>query len=289
MNADVFRENGEATRVLVLPSWREADSQISAGCSTRLGGVSGGAMASLNCGLHVGDEPDRVLENRRRVAQCAGFPFDAWTCAEQVHGGEALAVAREHRGKGRKSMDDAIAGKDALVTNEAGVMLAAVFADCVPLYFFDPVRRAVGLAHAGWRGTACNIAKAAVEAMNRAYGSEAEHMLAAIGPAIGPCCYEVDRAVIDRMAAALNRDMDGGEARAALRLAVEDKGSGRFMLDLKELNRQFMIKAGILPTRIECSERCTSCQNDLLFSHRRQRGNTGRMAAWIGLKAEVNE
>lgn len=254
-----------------IDRWMDKFDGLSVGFTSRLGGVSQQPMDSLNCALHVGDRIEDVISNRRLLAAHAGFAFDAWTCAEQVHGNLIRKVSKHDKGAGKYSRDQAIQDTDALISNEIGVMLTAFFADCVPLYFIDPVHRAIGLAHAGWKGTALHMAERTIEAMYREFGSRPTDMLAAIGPSIGVCCYEVNNMVIEQL---------DGE-----RPAKQD--NGRYMLDLKETNRQFMIRAGILPTNIEISEWCTSCNTDLFYSHRAENGQTGRMTAWIGWKAEV--
>lgn len=258
--------------VLFLDAWRSFSPSIRAGFSTRNGGVSGGRFASMNCGLHVGDDQSDVVTNRTRLAQAAGFDFDAWTNAEQVHGHRVVQVTAAMRGKGRAALEDSIPGADALVTDVPGVMLAAFFADCVPLYFYDPQHDAVGLAHAGWKGTVLGIAETTVREMQRLYGSNPAQLRAAIGPSIGACCYEVSSLVADHV-----REIDGGAA------SLHPKNESKYWLDLKQLNRHIMIKAGIVPSHIELSMLCTGCRTDLFFSHRLEAGKTGRMAAWIGI------
>lgn len=251
---------------LAVSAWLDKPG-VRAGISLREGGVSAPPRDSLNCALHVGDEPDRVLENRRRLSRAAGFAPEDWTCGEQVHGSRVEVVTAADRGAGRLDRETAFADTDALITREPGVMLAAFFADCVPLIFYDPENRAAGIAHAGWRGTARNVAAETVKAMGEQFGTRPENLLAAIGPSIGPCCYEVDDTVVRQIGI----------------ISPDRKANGRYMLDLKEANRQFMIKAGLGPNHIEVSGYCTCCRTDLFFSHRGEGGTTGRMAAFIGI------
>jgi len=262
-------ENGAA--LFHWRAWEEEYPWLSAGFSSRLGGVSGEPWGGLNCGLHVGDRDDDVAENRRRVAEAAGFDFRRWTCAEQTHGVDVAAVAEADAGAGRVSRADALQSKDALVTNAPGVMLNAFYADCVPIWFVDPARRAVGIAHAGWRGAVRDVAGETVRAMRRLYGSEPAELLAAIGPSIRGCCYEVD----DGVARYIPQDSESIKASSS---------PGRYMLDLAIFNRQKLTEAGILPNRIELTQYCTSCRTDLFFSHRKENGRTGRMTAWIARK-----
>lgn len=273
-----FLPSAKEPSLFLLP--RLSIEGVTAGFTGRAGGVSGEPWASFNMGLHVGDSDEHVVRNRERLTETLGWPFEAFTCAEQVHGNRVYCVTEKDRGRGRQSLDDAIAGCDGIMTDVPGVLLVSFYADCVPLYFYDPVRRAAALAHAGWRGTAGKIAEATARAMHEAYGSRPDQLLAAIGPSIGGCCYEVDGPVIGEM----NRVMEElALPEAARRVCMKELENGKAALDLKEINRQIMIKAGILPSRIEMSTWCTGCRTDLFYSHRMESGRTGRMASWIGI------
>ncbi|MFD3258515.1 peptidoglycan editing factor PgeF [Paenibacillus lentus] len=262
----------------ILESWSEALPGLSAGFSGRNGGVGNSPYDELNLAYHVGDEPMDVLENRRILAKSLDFEPTAWTCGEQVHGTHVAVVEKADKGKGYLDREGAFQNTDGLVTNVPGILLTSFYADCVPLYFLDPVRKAVGLAHAGWKGTVGLIASAVIKTLEQEFGSRSEDILAAIGPSIGDCCYEVDEAVMSQVREGLAE----GEDIAAF--ASPSVNPGRCMLNLKELNRIIMIKAGILPTHIECTTWCTSCHPDKFFSYRKQNGTTGRMASWIGMK-----
>ncbi|UHA74116.1 peptidoglycan editing factor PgeF [Paenibacillus sp. 481] len=263
--------------LLVLEQWTHTMPGLSAGFTTRLGGVSDGACTSLNCALHVHDDPAAVINNRKRVATACGLPFEAWTCAEQVHGNHVYPVTLEDRGKGRAVREQAIQDADALITDLADVMLTSFYADCVPLLFVDPVTRVTGLAHAGWKGTVSQIAARTVQQMQDVYGCNPDHIHAAIGPSIGSCCYEVDERVIKEVCHVL------GHANESVHASVlQPTTTGHAMLDLRELNRHLLIEAGILAINIECTKLCTGCRTDLFFSHRVENGNTGRMMSWIG-------
>lgn len=308
MDAETAEAAETAPALLALRPWR-VFAGLDAGFTTRCGGVSREPWDSLNTALHVGDDPADVIRNRQRIAKCLGWPFEAWTCAEQVHGDRVWRVTAADRGKGRWRREDAVAEADALITDVPGVLLVMYYADCVPLYFYDPDTPAIGLAHAGWKGTALDIAGKTVRAMAEAFGSRPERMYAAIGPSIGPCCYEVDEPVLDRLlplAERLREAGDGGRgadgadgADDADRATGQPTGkatgaddtalvrpthAGHAAVNLKEFNRRLMMKAGILPSRIEISTWCTGCRTGLFFSHRRDKGKTGRMAAWLGLK-----
>ncbi len=237
--------------------------------SDRYGGVSRPPFASLNVGLHVGDDAAAVQENRRRLCRALGIDQEALVAARQVHGATVAVVDGDDRGRGAFALSDAVPGADALVTDAPGVVLLALFADCVPVFLFDPVRRTVGLAHAGWKGTAGGIARRAVQTLHDAFGSSPSDCHAAVGPAIGPCCYEV------------GEDVAGvfGDAGAD----IVTRHGPRFRLDLWEANRRQLEAAGVPRENITVARLCTRCMRDTFFSHRGDGGRTGRMAAVIGL------
>ena len=272
--------DSEAERFEIEP-WKERWKGMTAGFTGRNGGISQHPYDSLNMAFHVGDAPEDVIKNRERLASDVGFQLEDWTCGEQVHSSNVAIVRADDKGKGSRDRESAFQDTDGLLTNVPGVLLASYYADCVPLYFHDPVNKVVGLAHAGWKGTVASIAVRMIECMEDTYGSRREDIHTAIGPSIGSCCYEVDDRVMshvyDLEKAILGNEQDGN-------CFYTTKSDGKSMLNLKEMNRQIMIKAGILPSHIECTSWCTSCSNDLFFSYRKDGGTTGRMASWIGLK-----
>ncbi|OXS62429.1 multicopper polyphenol oxidase [Cohnella sp. CIP 111063] len=261
-------EKGQPSSLFMLQIWCGTDDGLTAGFTTRRAG---------NVALHVGDDPLAVVSNRETMAESLGWDFAAFTCAEQVHGNDVYVVKTEDIGRGRTSRETAIADTDAMITNKPDVLLAMFYADCVPLYFHDPVTGAMGLAHAGWKGTVSEIAVKTVEKMREIYGVRPENMRAAIGPSIGDCCYEVDESVLKHVRPLLDTSTE--------EIVRPNEIGDRAQLNLKHLNRQLMIKAGILPSRIEISSWCTSCRTDLLFSHRKEKGATGRMMSWLGRKS----
>jgi len=263
----MHKQNDRPSSLFLLQPWCETDG-LTAGLTARNAG---------NVALHVGDDPRSVIANREAVTSSLDWPFAAFTCAEQVHGNDVYVVTAEDAGRGRDSREKAIPNADAMVTNEPDVLLAMFYADCVPLYFYDPVTGAIGLAHAGWKGTVSEIAVKTVEKMGAVYGSRPENIRAAIGPSIGDCCYEVDESVLIHVRPLLDFSME--------EVVKPNESGDRAQLNLKHLNRQLMIKAGIMPSRIEMSSWCTSCHTDLLFSHRREKGKTGRMMSWLGKKS----
>ncbi len=186
-------------------------------------------------------------------------------------------MTTDHGGKGTTDYQSAIAGTDGLYTEEARLLLALCFADCVPLYFMAPKHGMIGLAHAGWKGTVKNIAGEMVRLWHECEQIPLEDIYVVIGPSIGACCYIVDDRVITRV----DRVLEGEE-----KLPYKQVSIGQYALDLKELNKVLLIKAGIHEEHIDVSGYCTSCADHLFFSHRRDQGKTGRMMAFIGRKEE---
>jgi YfiH family protein len=284
MEPFVLDSRPDEPALFYLRRWMHDHAGLTAGFTSRLGGVSKNHFDSLNCGLHVADEDDDVIANRRLVADTVGMPLESWVYGEQVHGSRVAVIAEHDKGRGTVARVTEIKETDAFVTDVPGISLAAMYADCVPLLFFDPVRQAVGLAHAGWKGSVARIAANTIERMTAVYGSRPTDLLAAIGPSIGPCCYEIDKTLADRVTALIQAD--GLEGQEGPDHILRQSDGGKYRLDLQGLNRQIMIKAGIDPSNIEVSKLCTSCRTDLLFSHRREQGKTGRMIAWIGLTTD---
>jgi len=259
--------------LLKLQSWCASEG-ITAGFTTR---------HANNTALHVGDDPTAVIANRKLIAERLGWPFEAWTCAEQVHGSHVQVITSANAGSGRYDRGSAIPDTDALVTNEPDILMVMFYADCVPLYFYDPVTQSLGLAHAGWKGTVADIAARTVETMSDVFGAKPANIRGAIGPSIGGCCYEVDEAVLQHVRPVMESLPDSRDSEWTQRI-ISPSRDGRAKLDLKLLNRHLMIKAGILPSRIEMTSWCTGCRTDLLYSHRMEQGKTGRMMSLLGRK-----
>jgi len=277
-------EMKDEQHLMFLERWIAQFPELTVGFTTRQGGVSEAPYASYNIGLHVGDQREAVLANRRQLTSSLGLPFEAWISAQQIHDNKVAIVTTEHCGRGSKEMETAIAGADALVTNDADVLLTSFYADCVPLYFYDPIQNVIALAHAGWKGTVNNIVYTTLQEMQQSFSCEVKDIRAAIGPSISSCCYEVDYPVIEKIKA-LWEDYQLPEEEYAV--AVQKSDERKAYINLKDVNRQLMIKAGILPTHIELSKWCTGCHQELFFSHRMENGQTGRMASWIGRARKV--
>ena len=243
--------------------------------STRVGGRSKPPYDSLNLGLHVGDDPDTVLENRAALCQALGIEPERPTIPEQVHGNAVAVVDASQRGAGAIVDDDALRGADAVVTNAPEVPLVVFVADCVAVSFFDPEQSAVGLAHAGWKGTVGRIAERTLAAMGEAFGSKPADVIVGVSPAIGPGHYEVGQDVVDAY-----RKEFGKEGSAVF---IQEDMHGTFYLDLWGANIWQLQSAGVAADHITSTEMCTACHPDLFYSHRHENGRTGRFAGLIML------
>ena len=237
---------------------------------SRIGGVSEGPFASLNLSFAVDDDAEKVHVNLSRMAAALRWDPDAMVSARQVHGREAVPVVRDMAGR------PDLPSCDALVTDEPGILLLLKFADCVPVTLWDPVRRVVGLAHAGWRGTIAGAPGAAIDLMVERYGSRASDILAGIGPSIGPCCYEVGPEV-ERLASHVF-------AGAGVLQRESDAGA---RLDLWTANSETLMRAGVVEENITVAGICTRCHSDLFFSHRAAGGQpAGRFGVVAGIRDE---
>ena len=239
------------------------------GFTTRHGGVSKGPFDSLNLGLHRGDDPENVAENRRRLASALGFDLDKLVLTHQTHSDIVRAVT----GKDAVGFDHRLYPEsDAIITNEPGVALWVFTADCTPVLLWDCVTGAVGAVHAGWRGTAASIVSKTVEKMETLYGCDPKNIHAAIGPNIGFCCFETDADVPEAMKTAFG---NGAEP------FIRQKGE-KYYVNLKELNALALRRAGV--EDIAISDQCTVCQCDRFWSHRVTKGIRGAQGAVIVCK-----
>ncbi|MCL6635619.1 MAG: peptidoglycan editing factor PgeF [Peptococcaceae bacterium] len=266
-------KTGGGVTVYAIPAFT-ATGLVAHGFTARGGGVSKGPYASLNMAFHVGDRPGHVLKNREIACGVLGIESRKLVAGKQVHGAGIRVVTREDAGRGADSDDSSLPDTDALITAEPGLPLASFYADCVPLFFLDPVRKVAALAHAGWRGTALRIGPETVQVMAGIFGTDPRECLAGIGPSIGPCCYEVDQALMKHFP----------DRFSANRAVAVSAGPGKWFFNLWEANRLNLLEAGLKPENITVAGLCTACRNADLFSYRAQQGVCGRMAALIMLK-----
>ena len=244
------------------------------GFSTRRGGVSPAPWDTLNLGPGRGDAPENVEENYRRFFAALDMDSAYPVLSRQVHRDDVRLCTAADAGKGL--IRDRDYDADALITAEKGLPLVVFSADCGIMLLYDPVHHAAGAVHAGWRGCAAGILEKTVQAMADTFGSDPAAMVAAVGPSIGPCCFETDDDVPEAMNAAL-----GAEAAPYL----ERRGI-KWHVDLAGLNRQWLLRAGLAPEHIDVCGLCTACRPDLFWSHRRLGRARGSMAAMIELRTE---
>ena len=213
----------------------------------------------------VGDDHQSVEANHDLIYQALGISRRDVATARQVHGSRVALVGLDGR-------DRVIPATDALVTDTPGVALLLRFADCLPVLLYDPVRRAIGLAHAGWKGSIKGIAGKTVSAMMEAFGSRPADIIAGLGPCIGPCCYQVGTEVVELVKASFNHWQG----------LIRSQGDGSFHFDLWETNRLQLVERGV--EEIEVTQLCTACRTDEFFSHRAEKGRTGRFAVILGMR-----
>lgn len=241
-----------------------------AGFTTRHEGVSRPPYNSLNLGSNTLDSSHNVEGNRSLLARSLGSTADRFLTVTQVHGTDLLVIDAPNAELSHFLKLEC----DGIVTNQPGIMIAVCVADCVPILLHDPVKKVVAALHAGWQGTAGNIARKGVEAMVTLFGSDKKDIQAAVGPYISACCYEVDRPVRDAFV----------KAGMAWELCAKEAGEGKWMLDLGAANRLLLSDAGLSSSQVQVSEHCVSCNQELFFSYRRDDGDTGRQVGFIMLE-----
>lgn len=242
--------------------------------STRIGGVSDGIFSSMNLSYTRGDRKEAVDENFRRIAEIMGAKISDFVFSDQTHTVNIRKVTAKDKGKGITAKKD-YADVDGLITDERGIILATFYADCVPLFLVDRKRRAIGLSHSGWRGTAGRIGEHTLHAMKDAFGTKPEDVSVGIGPSICKDCYEVGEDVAEAFAAQFPKEM--------LPKILFDKGGGKYFLDLWKANSYVFLSAGILEEQIHVTDICTCCNPDYLFSHRASGGKRGNLGAFLCL------
>lgn len=242
--------------------------------STRLGGVSTGDYSSLNLGLHVADESNKVIENRKLAAALLSGKIQDIVAGEQVHGSSIEVIKKENCGQGALDYETSLPKTDALITKEKNVILSSYYADCTPLFFLAPDIPAIGLAHAGWKGTVNKIGQKTVLEMKKKFDIKIERLLVGIGPHIGSCCYEVGEDVVKQLAKSFSDWQD----------LVTKQAVNKWKLDLNLANRIQLQAVGVKNKNIISSNLCTSCREDLFYSYRRDNGHTGRMASLIKIR-----
>lgn len=246
------------------------------GFSTRLGGVSSGVFASMNLGFGRGDQDENVRENFRRICDSIGIEQESLVFSDQTHETVVRRADAKDRGKGYLFPKD-YCGVDGHITDEPGVALLIYTADCVPLFFADRRKHAVGAVHSGWKGTVKKIAGCTVERMREEFGTSPEDLMVVIGPSIGPDCYEVSEDVAEQVRQAYPL----AETERILRSHIKTCEGQKYLLDLWTANRFALLEAGVPENNIISSGLCTMCRQDLFFTHRGSGGKRGSLAGII--------
>ena len=241
--------------------------------TTRAGGVSRGIYESLNLSFSRGDDAAAVFENYRRVAEALQTTPEAMVTSDQTHTTNVRYVGKEDQGKGIICPRD-YTDVDGMITNEPGVVLATFYADCVPLYFVDPIHHAIGLSHSGWRGTVERMGAVTIQKMTQHFGTDPKDLLCAIGPSICQSCYEVS----DDVAQAFMQAFPDHISQI-----LEDKQNGKYQLDLWKSNEIVLREAGVLKEHLAVTNICTCCNDKQLFSHRASKGKRGNLGAFLML------
>jgi len=267
---DIFQQAHPS--FLRIPSWEMINPSIVAGFTTRAGGYSDPPYDTFNVGLHVQDNYENIIKNRKKLAEILAFPLNNWIAAEQIHHANIQVIDHLDKGKGVYDYNTSIKGVDGLITNETGILCTMFFADCVPLYFYDPVTGYIGIAHAGWKGTTKKIAMKMVDELQR-LGVKSSNLLALIGPSISQEKYEVDKNVINQI-----------DKSYLEKVTIKSK-ENHYFLDLKQLNKEILLDSGLDDKNIKATDLCTYKEETLFFSHRRDEGKTGRMLGFIGFQA----
>lgn len=240
--------------------------------TTRTGGISCGIYSTMNLSFSRGDDPECVSENYRRIGEVLKVEPGHMVASKQTHTTNIHLVTEEDLGNGitRPSAYDDI---DGLATDIPGIALATFFADCVPLYFVDPVHKAIGLAHSGWRGTVAGMGACMVQFMQEHFQSDPRDLVAAVGPSICVDCYEVSEEVAEQFREGFPEEV-----------LQNGKAPGKYQLDLWKANESILLKAGILPEHLSVTDVCTCHNPEYLFSHRASHGRRGNLAAFLMLK-----
>ncbi|MDR1615466.1 MAG: peptidoglycan editing factor PgeF [Syntrophomonadaceae bacterium] len=259
-------------RNIVIPDWERLGAQ--AAFSSRTGGVSAGACESLNLALHVGDDKENVINNRKKFLNALGGDLRKGVACAQVHGHTVKAVEERDCGRGMWDYESALPDCDALITAVPDVFLMTFYADCFPVYLFDPEKKVIGLAHSGWKGTLAEIGKETVKKMREILGSRPDDIQVFIGPGIQACCFEIQAELQEKVMEKFH-DKEQFTSR---------NGKGALIWDLPATINYSCRQAGVKESNIFNCGLCSSCRKEIFFSYRRDKGFTGRMGAAIALK-----
>lgn len=271
-NNQIVLINDNGLEYVQFASFKKHESAIKHCFTSRKGGVSSGECNSLNLGFNRNDTIQNILENYKRISASLGIDYKNMVFSNQVHDNKIRLVDESDRGKGIIRQSDII-GFDGLITDKKDVALVTFYADCVPVFFFDPVKKVIGIAHSGWRGTVKEIAGAMVRKFNDIYRCNIEDIETAIGPSIGSCCFEVGDEVYTEFVDKLGWSNE----------FCSKMDNNRWHISLQSVIRKTLLDSGIHGNKICVSEICTKCNKNLFFSHRGDNGKTGSLAAIMQL------
>ena len=249
--------------------------------STKLGGVSEGVYESMNLGFNRGDSDENVQSNFERMAAALGVDKNCMCLSQQTHTTNVRVMTKEDAGNGIVRPLP-YTDVDGMITDVKGMTLVTFYADCVPLYFYDPVKQVIGLSHSGWRGTVGKIGKNTIELMCKTYGCNISDVKCCIGPSICKDCYEVSEDVIEQFEAAFGKDLVH-ESGMVIPSTLHPGEPGKYMLDLWKANETVFLEAGISRENIEITDYCTHCRPELFYSHRIMGAKRGSLAAFLCL------
>ena len=265
----------EDVTYITFPKLEQYEKDMIHGFSTRLGGVSEGYLGSMNLSFTRGDDRIHVLENHRRFAKALGYDENRLVFSDQVHLTHFHKVTKEDCGKGITRKSDIIE-IDGLVTDEPDIPIITFYADCVPLFFYDPVKRVIAMAHSGWRGTVERIGGKMITYMETEYGSRPQDIICAIGPSICQSCYEVSEDVALHFL-----EVFGDSYGDSL---LYRKENGKYQLNLHKACEITLSDAGVQAEHLDVTDLCTCCNPELLFSHRASNGQRGNLAGVMMLR-----
>lgn len=270
-------ENKNGVQFLTFNSFNKVG--VKHGFSTRIGGVSDGVFSSLNLGFNRGDSDENVRENYRRIAYALNMNCNRMCLSKQTHTTNVIVVHEKDAGNGltKPLPYDNV---DGLITNVKDMPLVTFYADCVPLFFYDPVREVIALSHSGWRGTVGKIGKITIEKMCAEFGCDKKDILCGIAPSICKDCYEISSDVAKEFIKEFGAKKESELLRPSI---FNPNDKNKYMLDLWEACRLVFLEAGIPESHIETTNYCTRCNPKLFYSHRIMGANRGSLAAFISL------
>lgn len=276
----MYRLKSQGRLVWVESEAFSAQDNLVHAFSTRHGGKSDFPYQSLNLGLYTQDDPKHVIENRHLFVKNFGIQADEVVSLHFIHSNKVVEVHKTDRGKGFLSKDTAVADADGMVTNEERVALFVTFADCVPILFYDPIHRAIGACHAGWRGTVEGVAMETLRAMKEKFSTNAEDVLVTVGPAIDPAHFQVGEDVAEAVRVHSQRPEK----------LLKPQADGKYLFNIWQANVDQLKSCGVLGDHITVIDLSTFSRDDLFFSHRRRLGGeVGRMGAVIMLASKEAE